>query len=319
MSISQALPETNASLDSFLTNLQDNKLRAILNIQTVLLLELQSFAIANGFTQLMPVLLSPITDPLNHDVYPAELTYEEKRLKLTASMIFHKQLALIPDSMEKIFIMAPNIRLELARKKSSSNHLLEFSQFDLEIKHANMHEVMDFVESIYHHLFTKINQQCTKELEILNRRLPPLTPVFPRYSTEGIPLAEVDNFCNKISAEADSPCFVMNFKREFYDKEDPDKAGVYRNFDILYPQGYGEGLSGAEREYEYEQIVSRMNELNMDLAPYNNYLTLAQRRLIPPTAGCGIGIERLMKFICGQEEIKQVCLFDRSIKSDFVF
>lgn len=307
------------SLDSFISHVDHSHTLAVLNIQNILLKELQAFAFANGFVQLMPLLLSPITDPLNHQVYPAELQYEDKKLKLTASMIFHKQLALIPQGIDKILIMAPNIRLELASKKSSANHLLEFSQFDIEIKQADMNDVMGFIEKLYAHIFSEIEKQCASELVLLGRTLPKLTNPFPRYSTEGMPLGEVDAFCDKLSAESAMPCFVTNFKREFYDKEDPTKRGVYRNFDLVYPEGYGEALSGAEREYEYDQIVSRMKQLNMDLTPYKNYLAVAERGLIPRTAGCGIGIQRLLKFICGKQMIRDVCLFDRSILSEFVF
>lgn len=78
---------------------------------------LQQFLLERDFKQLMPILMSPITDPLNHAVYPAELQYEERRLKLTASMIFHKQLALTAKGHDKIFIVAPNIRLENPRSR----------------------------------------------------------------------------------------------------------------------------------------------------------------------------------------------------------
>ena len=103
---------------------------------------LQQFLLERDFKQLMPILMSPITDPLNHAVYPAELQYEERRLKLTASMIFHKQLALTAKGHDKIFIVAPNIRLEKPEIKDSDNHLLEFSQFDFEIRNGDMHQVM---------------------------------------------------------------------------------------------------------------------------------------------------------------------------------
>lgn len=309
----------NPKLDDFISHISDQETPAKLKIQNVLLKEMQAFAFANGFVQLMPLLMSPITDPLNHEVYPAEIQYEQRKLKLTASMIFHKQLALIPDNVNKILIMAPNIRLELAKKKSSSNHLLEFSQFDIEIKNAGMDDVMNFIEKLYIHLFTELEKQCANELRLLGRKLPKLSSPFPRYSTEGIPLAEVDAFCNKISAESPVPAFITNFKREFYDKEDSNKKGIYRNFDLVYPEGYGEALSGAEREYEYADIIRRMQELDMNLEPYANYIEMAKRGLIPRSAGCGIGIQRLLKFICGKQLIRDICLFDRSILSDFVF
>ncbi|HEX7733724.1 MAG TPA: asparagine synthetase A [Ktedonobacteraceae bacterium] len=306
-------------VDDFLRRAADPELLAILTIQNVLLQELQYYAVNQGFTQLMPLLLSPFTDPLNHQVYPAELQYEDKKLQLTASMIFHKQLSLIPEGMDKIFIMSPNIRLELASKKSSENHLLEFSQFDLEMKNASMEDVMHFIEGLFVTLFETVEKKCAGELKILGRSLPGLSQPFPRYSTRGIPLEKVDAFCAQVSEEAQSPCFITSFQREFYDRYDPDVPGAYRNFDLVYPQGYGEALSGAEREYIYDDIIRHMRETSTGTALFENYLEIARRGLLPKTAGAGIGIQRLLKFICGKRVIADVCLFDRSINSTFTF
>ncbi|MFN7097580.1 MAG: asparagine synthetase A [Gammaproteobacteria bacterium] len=303
----------------FLNHINNDEMQAILNIQNVLLYEMQNFAFKEGFKQIMPILMSPITDPLNHEVYPAEISYEDRPLRLTASMIFHKQLTLMQNSTDKILIMAPNIRLELASKKSSKSHLLEFSQFDIEMKQATMDDVMSFLERFYIYIFNQIEIQSADDLRVLGRKLPKITKPFPRYSTEGMPLDKVDDFCNEVSKKTEVPAFITNFKREFYDKEELNKRGVYRNFDIVYPEGYGEGLSGAEREYQYDEIVRKMKERNMDLAPYANYLKVAELGLLPATAGCGRGIQRLLRYICGQPLISDVCLFDRSIQSEFVF
>ena len=311
--------QSNLHVDDFLLHINNPELLAILNIQNTLLQELQSYAVNHGFKQLMPVLISPFTDPLNHQVYPAELQYEDKKLKLTASMIFHKQLALVPQNMDKIFIVSPNIRLELASTKSSDNHLLEFSQFDLEMKDTSMEDVMHFLEGLYIHVFDTIEKKCEEELKILDRNLPKLSRPFPRYSTRGVPLDRVDEFCTQISQESQTPCFITSFKREFYDREDLDVAGTYRNFDMVYPEGYGEALSGAEREYVYDDIIRRMDETNIDKTLFQSYLEVAKRGLLPKTAGAGVGIQRLLKFICGKRAIADVCLFDRSINSEFAF
>lgn len=309
----------STNVNQFIKKLNNPELMAIQSIQNHVLRELQHYAAEQGFSQLMPLLMSPITDPLNHDVYPAEIDYEGRPLKLTASMIFHKQLALIPKDMRKILIMAPNIRLELAKKKSSDNHLLEFSQFDIEMRDATIEDVIQFSEGLFVHLFDHLKAHCADELKVLGRELPHLKAPFPKCSTEGLALDEVDAFCNKLSEESSVPVFVTSFKREFYDRENPEKPGTYLNFDLVYPEGFGEALSGAEREYQYDDIVRRMQELDMDLGPYENYLELAKAGQIPQTAGCGIGIQRLMKFICGKKKISDVCLFDRSITTNFVF
>lgn len=311
--------QRHSEVDDFLRHMNNPELFAILTIQNVLLQEMQQYAILQGFKQLMPLLISPFTDPLNHEVYPAELQYEEKRLKLTASMIFHKQLSLIPSTMDKIFIMSPNIRLELAAKKSSENHLLEFSQFDFEIKNASMEDVIAFIEGLYIAVFAAIEEKCHEELKLLGRSLPKLSQPFPKYSTRGIALEKVDDFCQQVAQESPSSCFITSFKREFYDREETTAPGMYRNFDMFYPEGYGEALSGAEREYLYDDILRRMHETRTDTTLFENYLEIARRGLLPKTAGSGIGIQRLLKFICGKRTIADVCLFNRSIDSNFAF
>lgn len=292
---------------------------AVAIITSKVVMSLQEYACNTGFIQLMPLLLSPFTDPLNHSVYPAEIDYEGHPLKLTASMIFHKQLALAQLNANKIFIMSPNIRLEKASLKSSSNHLIEFSQFDIELSHVSMYEVIEFVDSLVKYVFTNVKKDCEKELKLLGRELPSYNDSFPIYSSVELKQDYGDDFETRISEESKTPCFVTNFKREFYDKETPGKKGHYNNFDLVYPDGFGEALSGAEREYEYNQIIYRMEELNMDMKPYSKYLEAAKQGLIPPTSGAGLGIQRLVRFICGKRNIKDVCLFDRSINSNFIF
>ncbi|EJN33001.1 asparagine synthetase A [Pseudomonas sp. GM80] len=280
---------------------------------------LQQYLLERDFKQLMPILMSPITDPLNHAVYPAEIQYEERRLKLTASMIFHKQLALTAKGHEKIFIVAPNIRLEKAEIKDSENHLLEFSQFDFEIRDGDMHQVMALIEGLIKHVFSEVSQHCATELAQLGRQLPHFATAFPIYSSDALRAEHGDDFEKIMSAQAHTPFFVTNYRREFYDRETPGKRGTYNNYDLIYPDGYGEALSGAEREFEYEQIVYRMNELSMDLEPFANYLEVARRGLLHPSAGGGLGIERLLKFICGKRRIRDVALFDRTVGTSFLF
>ncbi|HVR08905.1 MAG TPA: asparagine synthetase A, partial [Thermoanaerobaculia bacterium] len=284
-----------------------------------LLQELQDFAVANGFVQLMPIMMSPFTDTLSHDVYPAEIRYLDIPLKLTASMIFHKQLALIPRDFERIFIVSPNIRLEKAEIKSSANHLLEFSQFDIEIKDAGMEQVMDLLESLFVQVFTNLRQRCAADLMALGRDLPDLQRPFPRYRSEELERRYGADYYRRVSDQATQPCFIVNFKREFYDREEPGRPGTYRNFDLVYPDGFGEGLSGAEREHRYDDIVRRMEDLAVDQGTFKSYLAVAAKGLLPRSAGAGIGIQRLVKFICGCRRISEVCMFDRSVASEFTF
>jgi len=107
------------------------------------------------------------------------------------------------------------------------------------------------------------------------------------------------------------PLWLLDFpevNREFYDREYPERPGILIDMDLIYPEGYGEALSGGEREFEYEKIKSRIERKGIDLKAYEIYLQFAQRGLFPST-GFGIGIERLTRYICGIQQIAETRLF----------
>ncbi len=86
--------------------------------------------------------------------------------------------------------------------------------------------------------------------------------------------------------------------RGFYDREDPGRPGVLRDFDMLYPEGYGEAASGAEREHEVDKVLARMKESGEDPAQYGWYVDML-RYGVAPSSGFGIGVERLTRYVCG--------------------
>ena len=128
-----------------------------------------------------------------------------------------------------------------------------------------------------------------------------------------------DDNLSKIEKE---PFWIVDIKRYFYDKEDDNNPGHFLNYDLILPEGYGEVLSGGEREYRYQKILERMKELeNMgkDLSMYKNYLEVARMGLLKPSAGGGIGVERMLRFLCGKKDIKEVQLFPRIPGEEVIF
>lgn len=110
-----------------------------------------------------------------------------------------------------------------------------------------------------------------------------------------------------LSLSLDARLWLVDFpvgEREFCDREYPDPAGVLKDMDLIYPEGYGEALSGGEREFEPEKIKRRLNLKGIDLRSYAIYLKFAEKGLFP-SAGFGLGIERLTRYICGLERIEE--------------
>jgi len=268
----------------------------------------------NGFTQLMPVMLSPITDPLGPDpgssvIKTGEIEYLGQRLSLTQSMILHKQIA-VRSGIDKLFILSPNVRLEHPKRGESGRHLFEFSQLDFEIAHAKMEDVFSLMEGLICGVVESTRTECAAELSELGRSLPSFTASFPRYTTTELTTRYGVDWEPAASKETKSPFWAISHKREFYDREDPERPGTYKNYDLIYPEGFGEALSGGEREHEFERIISRIGADRIGKTQFTSYLEFAKGGLTP-SAGGGFGIERLVRFLSGAPHVGDVQLFRR--------
>lgn len=287
------------------------KMKVVLKIQSEIRKVLGEELRKKDFIEISPVILSPITDPLNHPISPVNINCYGKSYNITQSMIFHKQMAL--RTLEKIFVFSPNVRLESLEKKDTGRHLFEFTQLDLEIKDAKIEDIMKLCEELLISIIKSIKKNYKKELKMLERELKvPKTP-FKQIKYENAYQRYGKEFEQMISKTHKEPVWIVNIplkNREFYDREDPERAGVLRDMDLIYPEGYGEALSGGEREYKYDRIIQRILKKGQKLSRFKEYLIIAKEDL-PPSAGFGIGIERLTRYICGLKRIEEVTLFPK--------
>ncbi len=265
-----------------------------------------------GFLQLMPVMLSPITDPLGPDpgssvIKTGEIEYLGQSLCLTQSMILHKQIA-VKEGLDRLFIISPNVRLEHPGRKDTGKHLFEFSQVDFEIAHAKMDDVFTLMERYLEGLSGFLLSEYGDALS--ERKFKKISGPFERIETGDLSKKYGADWEIPASMEAEKPFWAISHKREFYDMEDPECPGKYLNYDLIYPEGYGEGLSGAQREFEYGRIMSRIERDGLDKSRYSSYLDIAKTGFVP-SAGGGFGVERLMRYVTGSEHVGDVQLFRR--------
>ena len=288
-----------------------HKKRDILKIQSEIRRKLADVLRSKDFIEISPVIISPITDPLNHPTMPANIMCYGKRYHITQSMTLHKQLAL--KTLDKIFVFSPNVRLEEVYKKKTARHLFEFTQLDLEIKDASREDVMKLCEELLTSVIRSVNKNCKKELKNLKRKIKMPKSPFKKIRFEDAFNLYGENFEEVLSKKINNPVWIIDIpitKREFYDKEDPNNPGYLIDMDLIYPEGYGEALSGGEREYEIEKIKKRILLKNQQVSQFDLYIKNAKDKL-PPSAGFGIGIERLTRYICGLERIEETSLFPK--------
>lgn len=290
--------------------LHSRKTAAILGIQSALLNSMCSYLYSRGFVQLMPVMLSPITDPLCHSVLDARIDYCGQELQLTKSMILHKQVAISSPHIEKIFILSPNVRLEKPECGALGRYLIEFSQLDIEMSGAKKRDFMLLAEGMVREAIRKVLEERKCELELLGRKsLSVSQNPFPVYESKEAREEFGEKFEEKLSLQEQTPFWITDFAREFYDKEDEKRRGYYHNYDLFYPEGFGEALSGAERDFEYEVLKRKLHERGQKEEDFAPYMALARKNLLRPSAGGGIGIERLVRWVCGLSHIREASPF----------
>ena len=203
--------------------------------------------------------------------------------------------------------------MEPLDRKDTGRHLFEFTQLDLEVKDAKREDVIKICEDLLVSVIKHVKTTCKKELDQLDRKIKvPKTP-FKQIRYKDAYKKYGEDFETMISKKHAEPVWIINIPlecREFYDKEDPKNPGFLKDMDLIYPEGYGEAVSGGEREYKLERIKTRIHKKGQTLEQFKDYIKLAKKDL-PPSAGFGIGIERLTRFICGLEKIEDASLFPK--------
>ena len=284
-------------------------------VMTYTLQHLTSKFVDSGFQWLLPVALSQSTDPLWPDPGASiekriEIDIYGKTVRTTASMIIHKLIA-ASLAYPKLFILSPNIRIEKPDRAKTGKHVYEFTQLDFEARDASSKYIMSLVEDAICSLVTSLKRDMKDELTYLCRCD---TLEFPKkpfkvYDRQELEARYGAEWEETISKETRDPVWVTNIPREFYDFED-FKTGKWDNYDLFLPQ-YGEVLSGAKREWEYEKILKKIERDKINKNNYTLVLKLAKQGKLKPTAGGGIGMERLVGWISGVKHIAETQPFPR--------
>jgi asparaginyl-tRNA synthetase len=284
-------------------------------VSTEVLRYLTDVFTSRGFTWLLPVIFSKSTDPL----WPDPGASIEKRIeteiygetvRTTQSMIIHKLVA-SSTAYPKFFTLSPNVRIEKSERKATGWHAYEFTQLDFEMRDAGFKDVRRLVEAVVAGLVRHVRKQKRSELTHLGRYGSLKVPETPFRIHDSADLLEKygGDWETKLSQEIREPVWVTNIPREFYDFEDA-ATGKWDNYDLFLPK-YGEVLSGARREWEYDKIAAKMVRDGVKRENYALLLRLAREGKLKPSAGAGIGVERLFTWITGAKHIGEVQAFPK--------
>ena len=285
-------------------------------VMTYTLKSLTTTFVNQGFQWLLPVALSQSTDPLWPDPGASiekriEVDIYGKPVRTTASMIIHKLVA-SSTAYSKLFILSPNIRIEKASRAETGKHIYEFTQLDFETRDATSKDIFALVENAICTLIKDLRRDMQGELTALCRCNILKAPKAPFKIYDRVELEAkygADGWEAGISEEISEPVWVTNIPREFYDFEDFE-TGKWDNYDLFLPQ-FGEVLSGAKREYEYKKILRKIERDQVKKENYALILKMAKECRLKPTAGGGIGMERLVGWLAGVKHVAECQPFPR--------
>ncbi len=218
-----------------------------------------------------------------------------------------------------------------AEKSKTRRHLTEFWMVEPEIAYCNIDEDMDWAERLILFIIERVLENRKNELGVLERDLAKLEQIkapFPRVSyTEcvdllnkgGIDFKWGDDFGAPeetfIGEQYNQPVMVHRFPsaiKAFYMKRDPENDKVVLGMDVLAPEGFGEIIGGSERETEISLLEDRIKDEELNQADYEWFLDLRRYGSVPHS-GFGMGIERVVAWICNLPHVRETIPFPRTI------
>ena len=310
--------------ESYISYLRTEQAQAIFRLSQAVMDALRDYLGSHEFVEFLPPLVSSITDPGLRGAERLPVTLYNHKAYVTSSMVFHKQV--LATAFRRIYAFSPNVRLEPVANAASGRHLVEFCQLDLEEADATCEDSMALAEGMLAATISTIVEKWKPLLMALGRELQVPQLPFRRFTyaqlmdhaaTLGLPVKYGDELPqaveSAVSAEVGGFFWITDYPkscRGFYYRESGDAGGTVNSMDLIFPEGFGEAISGGEREYQADSIRRRIRESGLDTGDFAEFLTMAESGL-SPTSGFGIGVERLVRFISGEREISRVRPFPK--------
>jgi asparaginyl-tRNA synthetase len=240
----------------------------------------------------------------------------------------------------KVYCFGPTFRAE---KSKTRRHLTEFWMLEPEVAFCDLDGLMDLEEGLITHIVKTVLQECQPELRSLGRDTSALEKVvapFPRISYDAAAkmIADLEKqeadperreqlkfeWGNDFGAphetaltqQFDRPVFVYGYPtavKAFYMEPWSGRPEVCKSVDLLAPEGYGEICGGSERISDPDLLLRRIREQGLPEAAFKWYLELRQYGSVPHS-GFGMGVERVVAWLCGIEHIREAIPFPRTIK-----
>lgn len=313
-------------------HLREQRQIAIQKVRNELIQGIYEFMEQNDFVKIDAPIFTPTSCEDSTELFKVPYTPameeggEEVFVYLTQSGQLYIESAIFAHA--KVYDFGPVFRAE---KSKTRRHLNEFWMMDAEMAFFEHKDNMKVQEELIVHLVQRCLKNCSKELDILERdksKLENITEPFIHLSHKeaveilqkaGSDIGERDDLGaddeTTLTEMYDKPIFIEKYPKEvkaFYMQRDPEDPTRVLNDDLLAPEGYGEIIGGSERMDSYDELKQAIIDNGFDLKDYEWYLDLRKYGSVKHS-GFGIGLERIVRWVCGLKHIRTTIPYPRMI------
>jgi asparaginyl-tRNA synthetase len=252
--------------------------------------------------------------------------FDDQRAYLTQSGQLYVEATAM--ALGRVYCFGPTFRAE---KSKTRRHLTEFWMVEPEVAYATLDDIIDLAEGLVVEVVGRVLERRRRELTALDRDTSVLEHVqrpFPRISYDdaaallkekGLPFEWGSDFGSPdetaLSEQFDRPVIVTGYPsaiKAFYFKPHPERPEISLSVDVLAPEGYGEIIGGGQRLDDYELLLRRIDEHQLPREDFEWYLDLRRYGSVPH-GGFGMGIERVVSWICGLDHLREAIPFPRML------
>jgi asparaginyl-tRNA synthetase len=304
--------------------LRSSRQHAILRIRHEIVRACRNFFDERGFVLVDAPIFTPNACEGTTTLFQTDY-FDEKAYLTQSGQLYSEATAA---AFGKVYCFGPTFRAE---KSKTRRHLTEFWMVEPEVAFAELSDMMDLAEEFLSFIVQRVLETRKADLAVLERdtsKLERVVAPFPRILYEeavsllqkkGNPIQIGDDFGGDeetlLSNEFDRPAIIHRYPsaiKAFYMQNDPVRPELALCMDVLAPEGYGEIIGGGQRIHEYDKLLARIREHKLPEEAFRWYLDLRRYGSVPH-AGFGMGIERVVAWICGLDHVRETIPFPRML------
>jgi asparaginyl-tRNA synthetase len=303
---------------------------SILRVRAEIVKAVRDFFDERGFTLTDPPILTPAACEGTSTLFPVD--YFDEQAYLTQSGQLYLEATAM--ALGKVYSFGPTFRAE---KSKTRRHLTEFWMVEPEVAYATLDDLMDLAEGLVTFVVRRCLERRRPDLAVIGRDVTKLEKVeapFPRITYDEAVQVLVEGHAQGalehkfewggdlgspdetyLAQKFDRPVMVHRYPakvKAFYMEPDPLNPKAALCVDVLAPEGYGEIIGGSQRMSSYELLVQRIHEHGLPEEAFRWYLDLRKYGSVPH-GGFGMGIERVVAWVCGLEHVRETIPFARML------